>query len=103
MIGQQSIVSSQNVQELTNYASSYNVNEYVQVYSELDTISPQLALDRIRSGKMKSVPYEGNPGMTNSDVAYWLAFTFKNNSSETEFMLDLAYPQLDYLQLALVD
>jgi len=89
--------------QLTDSNSSYKVNHYVQVFSELDTLSPKVAFERINSGVMESVPYEGNPGMTNSDVAYWLLFTIRNNSSQTEFMLDLAYPQLDYAQLALVD
>jgi len=97
---QDSAVSQAKALMLNNQDDSYNVNEFVSVFSESDTISPQAAFLRIQSGEMLQVPYEGNPGMTNSDVAYWLLFRVTNKSDQTEFKLELSYPQLDFAQFA---
>lgn len=79
----------------------YKVNDFVKVYQTPDTISSQEAWQRIQSGEMKQVPYHGNPGMTNSDVAYWLVFSVANElQGNTEFRLELSYPQLDFVSLS---
>lgn len=79
----------------------YKVNDYVKVYQTPDTISSEEAWERIQSGEMEAVPYHGNPGMTNSDVAYWLVFAVANQlQHNSEFRLELSYPQLDFVSLA---
>lgn len=79
----------------------YKVNDFVKVYQTLDTIPSQEAWKRIQRGEMEEVPYHGNPGMTNSDVAYWLVFSVANELREnTEFRLELSYPQLDFVSLS---
>lgn len=80
------------------------VNDFVKVFRAPDTISSQMALTRILNGEMEQVPYQGNPGMTNSDAAYWLLFTVVNDySGESNFRLVLSYPQLDYTSLSEVN
>ena len=79
----------------------YKVNDHVRVFATPDTISSQEAWARIVSGQMKEVPYQGNPGMTNSDRAYWLVFSISNESRKVEeFRLVLSYPQLDLTGLS---
>ncbi len=79
----------------------YKVNDFVKVFRTPDTISSQEALSGILNGKLEQVPYQGNPGMTNSDAAYWLLFTIVNDyAGESEFRLVLSYPQLDYTSLS---
>lgn len=80
---------------------AYKVNDHVRVFATADTISSQEAWTRIISGQMEEVPYQGNPGMTNSDRGYWLVFSISNESRETaEFRLVLSYPQLDLTGLS---
>ena len=92
-----------NILEISDDQDAYNLNEFASVFSEADTIGVEEAYERIMKGEMSQVSYEGNPGMTNSDVAYWLLFTISNNSQQTDFRLELAYPQLDYIQFAEID
>jgi len=85
----------------TDTEAIYKVNDHVRVFATPDTISSQEAWVRILSGQMKEVPYQGNPGMTNSDVGYWLVFSISNESRQaSEFRLVLSYPQLDLTGLS---
>lgn len=79
----------------------YKVNDCVKVYQTPDTIAGDEAWRRIQNGEMEEVPYQGNPGMNNSDVAYWLVFSIRNEyADESDFRLELAYPQLDLTSLS---
>lgn len=79
----------------------YKVNNFVKVFQTPDTITSQEAWIRILNGELDEVPYQGNPGMTNSDVAYWLVFTVVNElPNESDFKLELSYPQLDLTSLS---
>ena len=96
--------SNNNPLIFSNPDQIYRVNDYVKVYQTPDTISPQQAWSRILNGEMEQVPYQGNPGMTNSDVAYWLVFTIANQYPyENDFRLELSYPQLDLTSLSLIE
>ncbi len=76
---------------------TYKINPDISVYATPDTISGIEAWKRISNGSLASIPQKVNPGISNS--AYWIRISIINNSKESQFYLEVDYPQLDYLQL----
>lgn len=92
---------NEQIVQFSDMDRAYKVNDFVSVYQTPDTISAQEAWRRIQAGTLEEVPYQGNPGMTNSDVAYWLVFQVYNSLTDNaQFYLELSYPQLDAVSLS---
>ncbi|MEP1033136.1 7TM diverse intracellular signaling domain-containing protein [Ekhidna sp.] len=73
------------------------MNKHVQVYSTKDTLDGQSAWNGIKKSKLELLAENTNPGISN--LAYWIQIPIFNDSQQSEFYLEVDYPQLDYLQL----
>ena len=92
---------NEQIVQFSDMDRAYKVNDFVSVYQTPDTISAQEAWRRIQAGILEEAPYQGNPGMTNSDVAYWLVFQVYNSLTDNaQFYLELSYPQLDAVSIS---
>jgi adenylate cyclase len=82
---------------LSEDRDTYIINPEVIVYATLDTISGVQAWGDIVDDNLRAVSDKTNPGISN--FAYWIQIPITNKTNETNFYLEVDYPQLDYLQL----
>lgn len=77
------------------------LNEYLDVYHTPDTLNGQMALNRIKAGKMDFSDNHTNPGMKYADDAYWAIASLQNpdQSQHERYYLEIDYPQLDLIKV----
>ena len=93
------VIYAQNNQQVHIYNDeSIKLNKHVSTFITDEMLSGTAAYALMESSKLKQLRETQNPGMT-LNKSYWIYFELFNHQPESDFILEVDYPQLDYLRL----
>ncbi len=75
------------------------INQHILVYHSPDTLTGNQAWEQIQSKNIPTTSLNINPGMSFPLDSYWIVFQLKNTSNLKDYILEIDYPQMDFIEL----